>query len=153
MKKNRLILATVMIIITLTACGTEAPADEVVENSNSAPLEETHDHSDLFPYLGIWFSADRTSQLIITEAYLYYHEYGTEREVYSEIEAADLTENTIDVLMYSIIHGGQPVGFDSPAVTLSYQVSGEQMEIELGKLSLNHINEPVVFIRDEVLNE
>jgi hypothetical protein len=152
-KKTWFLLAIMTVFFTLTACRAGDPVNDVAENSPSAPISEEHDHSDLFPYLGIWFSADRTSQLIIKEAYLYYHEFGSDREVYARIDAVDLTENTIDVLMYNIVQGGQPVGFDSPAVTLSFQVSGEQMEFALGNLSLTQIHEPVIFILDEVLNE
>ena len=153
MKRTLSILAGLFLVLTIAACTSDASNNQPAEPTTSAATTETDEHDAMLPYTGIWFSDNRSSQLIITGAYLYYHEFSTNREVYAEIKSADLVDNVIRVQMYAILMNGVSVGFDSPGVTLGYQFNGDQMDIILGNLSLSHPNEPVIFIHDEVLNE
>jgi hypothetical protein len=152
MKKAIIILITVFLLVGVSACGGSVDNPEPSPPPVDQHDDDGHDHSSLFPYLGIWFTPDRTSQLVITEAYFYYHDFTSGREVYAEIEAVDLVDNTIDVLMYDIIHGGQRVGFDSPAVTVEYEVTGETLQIVLNNIALVDGDQPARYLHDEVLN-
>jgi hypothetical protein len=152
MKKAIIVLITIFSLLGLCACVGSAenpePSPPPVEQHN----KDGHDHSSLFPFLGIWFTPERTSQLVITEAYFYYHDFTNGREVYAEIEAVNLVDNTIDVLMYDIIHGGQRVGFDSPAVTVEFEVTGETLQIVLNNIALAGGDKPARYLHDQVLN-
>jgi hypothetical protein len=152
MKRTLFYLLIICLLVGLSACGSSANNNEVSPAQDTQDEEDSHDHLDLFPYLGIWFSPDRSSQLVITDAYFYYHDFTSSREVYAEIQAVDLVENTIELRMYDIIHGGQHVGFDSPMLTVQYQVDGETLQIVLGRITLSGGDQPALYLQDQVLN-
>jgi hypothetical protein len=152
MKNEIIVLLTVILLVGVSACAGNAGTPEPSLPPAEQQDEDVHDHSSLFPFLGIWFTPDRTSQLVITEAYFYYHDFTNGREVYAEIEAVDLVDNSIDLLMYDILYSGKQVGFDSPALTVQYQVDGEALDILLGRIIVTGGDQPTRYLHDEVLN-
>ena len=160
MKRHLRLLIVIFMLISATAC-TLAPANQPANQPEAqsidptpepTQIEESQPDQELLPFLGIWFSEDRTSQLIITDAYLYFHDFTSQREVYAQVVAANLVENSIDLRMQNIIHSGQQMGFDSPMITVQYQTSMQGMQVWLNRLVVTGGDQPVLYLHDEVLN-
>ena len=152
MKKLVHIIIWFSLLIGVSACASN-PINQPVNIPQEQPAEQVgHDHSGIFPYLGIWFSEDRTSQLIITEAHFYFHDFSSDREVYAQIKGADLVDDVLELRMTNILHSGQQMGFDTPMVTVQYQVSDEMMQIWLGRITLTGGDQATMFFHDAVLN-
>ena len=160
MKPSLALLIISCLLIGISACAPN-PANEIVDISQDSPQvipeeqpedQAGDDHADIFPYLGIWFSEDRTSQLIITEANLYFHDFASNREVYTQVVAADLIENSLELRMTDIIHSGQHVGFDYPMISVQFQITEAGMQVWLNRLVITGGDQPVFYLYDEVLN-
>ena len=152
MMKRLTLLTSICLLAALSACASNAESQQTAPNLESGYEEDAHDHSSIFPYLGIWFSEDRSSQLIITEAYLYFHDFTSGREVYAQVIAANLVENSIDLRAQNIIHSGQQMGFDSPMMSVQYQISTQGMRVWLNRLVVTGGDQPILYLHDEVLN-
>ncbi|MEN8242162.1 MAG: hypothetical protein ABFS17_09600 [Chloroflexota bacterium] len=152
MKKNLPLLLILCLLIATSAC-TLQPADEPAAlPPDQIEIEEDIIQVEPYPFLGIWFSEDRTSQLIITDTYLYFHDFAADREVYAQVVAVNVEEHSIDLRMQNILHSGQQMGFDSPMMSVQYQISMQGMEVWLNRLVVSGGDQPVLYLHDEVLN-
>jgi hypothetical protein len=164
MKRPFPLIIVIFLLISAAAC-TTTPANQSVDQSiapaaepTPEPTPEPAQEEDLLvdqeplTFQGIWFSEDRSSQLIITETNLYYHEFPSNREVYAEVVSVDLVTNILELRMTNILHGGQQMGFDSPMINVEFIVSDGTMQFWLHRLTVSSTDQPIKYLRDEVLN-
>jgi len=152
MKRTLPLLSMFCLLIAVSACTLMPGNDPIVPSQVLTDVQVEQVEETPLPFLGIWFSEDRTSQLIITETHAYYHEFPSNREVYAEVVSIDLIENTINLRMNNILHSGQQMGFDSPMITVQFKISDETMQFWLSRLTVSNADQPVLYLHDEVLN-
>jgi hypothetical protein len=148
-------LIVIILLGSLIACTMQQSAEienvetpiEVVENT-AVPLPTK---TPSIPIEGIWFSQDRANQLIITNEAFYFNSLISRIEIYGRVTSFDAVGEAVDILVTAIIHGGNSMGYDSPAHHFEYHLNGTALDVT-GLSRFAEIADPELFILDELLN-
>lgn len=145
----------ILIITLLSACNVLSPDIEktptMVEIQVTEEIPPTIAPTEVpqLPIQGVWFTQDHLKMLVITNEYIYYHQFEMGREVYARVDSFDLASETIEVFTTAIMFNGNSMGYDSPSSQINYHLNGTVLEFD-GLYYDN--NDTVLFIRDEFLN-